>query len=153
MAFRNPNMINLSGNIEPGDLIDEWPAGVAVTPGMQCVMYNNSGVISVKPQDTAANMQSPFIALSRPEENKGVADVYAIGDRVPLWTVPVGKKFWGIVITAITVNQMDELQSNGDGKYKLATAATAAANVACFKSLETLGLTSGDTRCRMIRTR
>jgi len=148
---RNPNVINLSGIIGPGDLIDKYPAGVAVTPGMQCVLYNNSGTLSIKPQDTAANMQSALIALSRPEENKSVSDAYAVGDRVPLWKVPIGEEVWIIVITAITVTQGDYLQSNGDGKFKLATANTAAVNVAAYQALETLGLTSGDTRCKAMR--
>lgn len=151
---RPPNVIYLGGGDGPGGesgmtVVNDYTASVPITPGMQIETFNDSGVLKWRPQDAAADVQSRFFALEEMEWGKGVDDDYGVGDLVKAGHVHPGGTVWGLVPSGQDITIGDYLQSNGDGTFKEATATTAAANVARFRALETLGTVTTLTRCRI----
>lgn len=151
MAFRvlAPNRIRLSG--EGGDaIINTYPVGVTTTPGMLVELYKDTdNALKWRPHATATNVQSKFIALNQPEQNRGVDSAYVVGELAEVWSTEAGDMFWGLVPSGQNITAGDNLQSNGDGRLKAATASTAAAGVARYQALETIGAVTADTRLRV----
>jgi len=148
-----PNTILLGGGLPgaqgAGSVVNEYSTGVITTPGMLVEKYTVSDKIKIRPHSVAGDVAAPMVAVEKIEWNKGVDDTYAVGEMMNYVHLRKGSTFWGIVPTGNTVTAGTFLQSNGDGKLKVATATAAAANVARFQSLENIGLTAADTRCRV----
>jgi hypothetical protein len=142
----NPNTVHLGG---PAHLVNDLAAGVATTPGMTVEMYSNGGVLEVRPTASATEQVTIAVALEQGELNKTVADVYAIGDLIKVAFLAPGSTFWALIPSGQNIAVGALLQSNGDGKLKVATATTADANVAKFQSLEASGAVTADTRIRV----
>lgn len=144
----NPNRIHLAGPI----IIvsdDETNCGVAATPGMLAEMYDVSGVNKWRPNASATEIAALAVFLDSPESNKGIDDVYAIGATPKVGFMGPGCVFYGIVVSGQNIANCELLQSNGDGKFKSATATTADAGLGRFQALDNLGLVAADTRCRI----
>jgi hypothetical protein len=80
--------------------------------------------------------------------NKGVDEVYAIGDLVKFAFLVPGTTFWGIIPSGQDIQFCELLGPNGDGRLKSASPTTAAGGVARFQSLDEPGAVVANTRCR-----
>ena len=152
---RPPNTIYLGGGDGPGGEsgctnINDYVAIEQITPGMLLEYHSDSGTLKWGVHDSATDIGSIVVALDQPFLNLGVDDVYAAGDLVLAGALRNGATFWGIVPSGQNIAVAAKLQSNGDGKLKVATADTAAANVAKFVALESSGgAVTVDTRIRV----
>ena len=95
------------------DVIEEFVAGAAITPGM-LVALNASG--AVIPHGEAAGNAIPMFALEDELQGKTIDDAYAAGDPVQVWVAGRGDIVNAIAGTAITAG--DFLVSDGTGKLK-----------------------------------
>lgn len=95
------------------DVIEEFVAGAAITPGM-LVALNASG--AVIPHGEAAGNAIPMFALEDELQGKTIDDAYANGSPVQVWVAGRGDIVNAIAGAAI--NAGDFLVSNGDGKLK-----------------------------------
>lgn len=133
------------------------PCGVAITPGMLVENFKDTdNKLKWRPNSSATNMPTMAVAIENTMANRGVDVAYSIGDRALIHFFVPGEVFWGIVPSGQNIALGDMLQSNGDGKLKAATAATAAANVARFQCVPNLngnggtgGAVTADTRIRV----
>ena len=95
------------------DVIEEFVAGAAITPGM-LVALNASG--AVIPHGEAAGNAIPMFALEDELQGKTIDDAYAAGDPVQVWVAGRGD-----IVNAIAGAQIaagDFLVSDGTGKLK-----------------------------------
>ena len=136
LAHRAPNTVYLGGSIEK---LNEHVAGVAITPGMECEFYDDSGVMKLRPLASATEAPTGIIALEKMIHNKTVDDTYAIGELVPAAKFLPGSSFWGLIPSGQNILAGKYMQPNGNGMHKLSTATTAAANVANYQALESSG--------------
>ena len=95
------------------DVIEEFVAGDAITPGM-LVALNASG--AVIPHNAADGNAIPMFALEDELQGKTIDDAYAAGDPVQVWVAGRGDIVNAIAGTAITAG--DFLVSDGTGKLK-----------------------------------
>lgn len=146
ISKRNPRTIFLSG--PPAHLENEYHAGVAITPGMLVELYDDGGVTKVRPNSSATEFVEKAVAIEQGELNKGIDDVYAIGDLVKVAYLRPGDQFYGLIPSGQDIATLELLQSNGDGKLKAATATTADANLGLFRAMDRPGDVNVDTRVR-----
>lgn len=95
------------------DVIEEFVAGAAITPGM-LVALNASG--AVIPHGEAAGNAIPMFALEDELQGKTIDDAYAAGDPVQVWVAGRGD-----IVNAIAGAQIaagDFLVSDGTGKLE-----------------------------------
>jgi hypothetical protein len=142
----NPHTIHLSG---PCVLVNDLVAGVQATPGMLAEMFDVSGENRWRPNASATEYTALAVFLDFPEYNKGIDDVYAIGDLAKVAFLCPGSVFYALVPSGQNISNGELLQSNGDGKLKSATATTADANLGRFQALDNIGAVTADTRCRV----
>lgn len=95
------------------DVIEEFVAGAAITPGM-LVALNASG--AVIPHGEAAGNAIPMFALEDELQGKTIDDAYEAGAPVQVWVAGRGDIVNAIAGTAITAG--DFLVSDGTGKLK-----------------------------------
>lgn len=143
---RSPNTIYLGGEITK---LNEWVLGVAGTPGMLLEFYTDSTVKKLRPHATAADVQTAIILLEKSLHNKEITDTYSIGELAYAAHFHKGSTFYGLAVSGQNIQAGEYLQSNGDGKFKVATATTADAGVAKFQAEETIGLIAADTHLRI----
>ena len=155
IAKRNPNTILLHGpaikwDANQGDAVGTYLASAAITPGWLIEIHDNSSVAAWRPHGTASEQVSTAVALDRPENNDTIDTDFAIGDTVPAAWLSPGAVFYGVIPSGQDISPGELLQSNGDGKLKVASASTATANVAKFQSLDLTGAVTADTRLRVV---
>ncbi len=146
LMHRSPNTIYLGGDITK---LNEWALGVGGTPGMVLEFYTDGTTRKLRPHATAGDVQTAIILLEKMIHNKGIDDNYAVNELAYAVEFQAGATFYGIGVSGQNIQAGEYLQSNGDGKLKVATATTAAANVAKFQAEETVGLLAADTRLRV----
>lgn len=162
-SFSNPipNKIALK-RFRIEDQIDYMKAatGTSIIPGhlIEPVWDSTLGELAWQPNSSATNICPKFVALDFPEQGQVVGNAttvdtpYTPGDIVHAWGMPLGAEWWGLVPSGqVITNPATALQSNGDGTCKVATAVTAAANVAHFISSEGIGTPTVLTRCKIRR--
>jgi hypothetical protein len=132
LMHRDPNTIHLGGPIER---LNEWICGVAITSGMECEFYNDSGTMKIRPLASATQQATNIVALEDLFHNKTVSDVYAIGSLVPVARFLPGSG----IPSGQNIVAGQNLQANGDGWLKDATSDAAADNVARKQALESSG--------------
>lgn len=149
LAHNPPNTIHLGGQIEK---MNEWTAGVEITPGMQIELYTDTSTtpdtMRWRPHSSDVGKASNTFALEKMIHNKTVDDVYAVNELVIAAKFLPGSSVWALVPSGQDITAGEDLMSNGDGLLKTATASTADANVAAQKALETLGAVTATTRLR-----
>lgn len=150
----NPRTIHLGGNVvflNDSNADNPNTCSAVITPGMIVEYHDNAGSRQVQPKATAANQGSTLVALEDSIMNKGIDDDYAIDDLPRLARYSAGGYFYGIVETGQTVASGTPLKAGSPGKLVVAAGAdlTAAANIALYQSVENLGTTVADTRCRV----
>lgn len=144
-----PNTILLTGR-ERAYIIDKWPLiDTGAKPGHFVEKFNSSGTLAWRKVTSATNVQSKFILLENDLNNDDLDTAYTSGDFVPVACLEVGMVVWPIVASGQDITNGDFCQQAGDGTIKEATATTAAANVAHYQALETLGAVTADTRLRL----
>lgn len=141
----NPNTIHLAG---PKVLVNEYAAGVAITPGMLVELYSDGGTLKVRPNASATEIQALSVAIEQSWQNKGVDDAYAVGDLVAFNYLAPGSVFWGLIPSGQNIAVGGLLQSNGNGMLKAATATTQDAGLGHFQALEAVNATA-TTRIRV----
>lgn len=117
-------------------------------PGQFVELADIGGVLGWRKVTSATNIPSKFILLEDDINGKGVDQAYNSGDIPAIACLDLGMEVWALVPSGQDITQGDYLQQNGDGNLKEATAGTAAANVAHYQALETLGAITALTRCR-----
>lgn len=155
MIVKNPpNTIYLGGGLPGGEggatVVNEYSAGVAITPGMLIELYKNGSTLMLRPHASAGEAVAPWVATEQIQFNLTVDSVYPSGELVNSVHLRKGSTFWGLVPSGQDISKGEFLQSNGDGKLKSASATTADANVAQFQALDELGAVTADTRCRVL---
>lgn len=145
LQHRDPNTIHLGGDITK---LNEWIAGVQITPGMLIEFYDN-GTMMLRPHASATEIPGSTFALEKIIHNKTVDDVYPSGELVYAATFHRGSSVWALIPSGQNISAGELLQSNGNGMLKSATATTAAAGLAKFQALEDLGAITVTTRCRV----
>lgn len=148
LTRKNPYKIILS---DEADLIldNELEAKEAITPGFLIEHVLDTTLKWQK--NSAAADQVPMVVADVNTMDNGTVDTdYAIGDLVRAYWLRPGVVFRGVIPSGQNIALGDELQSNGDGKLKEATADTAAANVHKFTALDAPGVVTADTRVTVV---
>ncbi len=149
LAKLPPNTILLTGR-ERAYIIDKWPViDTGAKPGHFVEKFNSGGTLAWRKVTSATNIPSKYILLEDDLHNKGLDDAYNSGDFPAVACLEVGMVVWALLPSGQDVTNGDYLQQNGDGTVKEATAVTAAANVAHYQALETLGAVTELTRLRL----
>lgn len=146
-----PNTILLGGGQGPGAegtgvRVNRYVAGAVLTPGMILETYDDAGTTKLRPHSSATNLRSVTICLERVMLGEGIDDTIPVGDLVEDLICYPGTTFYGLIPSGADISNEELLQSNGDGMLKSATASTAAANVAWFKSKSAPGAVTQTTR-------
>ena len=94
-------------------VVEEYDAGAEIKPGMLVALSDAETVI---PHATADGNVIPMFATENEFQGKTVNDVYAIGDRVQVWTPGRGDVV--VAIAGGTIAVGDFLVSAGNGKLK-----------------------------------
>lgn len=162
ITVRRPNTIRLSSDADYPNTLDNThlsaPTGTAIIPGMFIELANFSGTLKYQPVASATNVASAVIAeeqieLSIPNGlltgTTSCDTPYLAGSLVKAWTMRPGDEAWALVGSGVDITIGDRMQQAGGGLLKEATADTAAAGVAQFRALETLGAVNVLTRLRV----
>lgn len=131
---REFNTVHIGGHYEK---IQGPVAGVEIKPGMLVETYDDGGVEKVRPHSSATGFRTRKVAIE--QLAKGVDVVYPIGDQVNIHDYYSGGQFWGLLPSGQDIAMSEHMQSNGDGLLKQATASTADAGLAYYKSRESTG--------------
>ena len=94
------------------DVIEEYNAAAAITPGMLIQMTTAD---KVQKHATAGGNILPMFALEDELQGKGIDDNYATDDKVQCWIPGRGDQVYAILSDGETVAVGDFLESNGDG--------------------------------------
>ncbi len=115
----NPNRIMLGGDyIQVNDLA----ASETITPGMLVDRFNSAGVIRWRKQATASVACAPAFAMDHAMANKGVDDVYNLGDLVEVGIGQPGTAVWAFIASGQNIVAGNKLEAAGDGTLKLFSA-------------------------------
>lgn len=124
----NPNTVFLGGNrIQVNDLA----SSESITPGHLIDSFNNGGIQRWRKHATASIACAKTVATEQSMVNKGVDDVYAIGDLVEASILEPGATAWMFLASGQTIVHGNKLESAGDGTLKVF-----AAGIVLFKALE-----------------
>lgn len=116
----NPSTIWLKGE----GIVKEALAAGAVTPG-HLVERKTTGKVGV--HASAEGSAYPLFAMEKDFVGKGIADAYALDERMQFVTLYPGAECYALLpANAAAVVIGDELVSNGDGTLKKITAAVVA---------------------------
>lgn len=124
----NPNTVFLAGErIQVNDLA----ASESITPGHLIDSFNSAGVQRWRKHATAAIAVAKTVATEQSMMNKGVDDVYAIGDLVEASVLQPGATAWMFLASGQTIVHGNKLESAGDGTLRIF-----GSGVVLFKALE-----------------
>lgn len=147
LAHNPPNTIHLGGPIEK---LNEWPAGVVITPGMEIEFYDDNGKMKLRPLASATQRPTSIFALEKTLHNKTVDDTYAVDELVLAAKFLPGSSVWGMTVSGQNLVAGDYMQPNGDGWHKKATSTAAGDGLAVYQTMEsTGGAVTENTRLRM----
>lgn len=145
-----PNTILLSDRSDV-DIINDIPVvDTGALPGHFVEMFVSGGKPAWRKVSSAVNVPSKHILLEQDIYARTLDTPYNSGEPGIVAALDVADTVWAIVPSGQDITACDLLQQNGDGTLKEATAATAAANVAHYQSLETVGAVTVATRCRVV---
>ena len=108
------------------DIIEEYEAAAAITPGM-LIELNSDGKVQV--HSSVGEFAEKIFALENELEGKGISDDYAAADRVQCWVAGRGDQVYALLSDGETVVIGDILESNGDGYLQKAVGETGSAAV------------------------
>jgi hypothetical protein len=145
-----PNTILLHGR-HKATLINDRPIiDTGALPGMFVEPFVTTvevpqwpvGTLAYRRVTSATNMQSKLILLEEDYRNHGVDDAYVSGSPALVAVLEAGMSVWALCPSGQNITKGDIMQQNGDGMLKEASGNTAAANVAHYAAMETLGATT-----------
>lgn len=137
---QKPNTVHLGGHVE---VINDVPAGVAITPGYLIERYKAT-TMKFRPHATSAGLGAKTVALNQPYLNLGIDTAYAIGDLVDAAIASPGASFYMLIASGQNLALGDMLESAGDGtlnKY--------GSGVRLFQALEDANNTAGPGAMRI----
>lgn len=108
------------------DIINEYAAGEAITPGMLLELASDG---DVDVQDTAGGVCSKMFALEDELQGKTIDDAYAEGDPVQCWVATPGEEVLAWLANGEDASIGDILVADGTGKLKVATPDSSAVTV------------------------
>jgi len=111
------------------DIINEYAAGTAITPGMLISLASDG---DVDPNSSAGGVCEKMFALEDELQGKTISDAYAIGDPVQCWNATSGEEVLALLADGEDVAIGEVLVSDGTGKLKAATADSSAVVVEEF---------------------
>lgn len=94
------------------DIINEYQAAAAITPGM-LLELTTAG--KVQAHSSAGGNALPYIALENELEGEGIDDAYAADDQVQVWVGTRGEEAYMILADGENVSIGNYLESNGAG--------------------------------------
>lgn len=144
-----PNTVLLSNRAECTIINDIPIIDTGALPGHFVEMFVSGGKPAWRKVSSASNMPSKHILLEEDYRNNTLSTPYTSGTPAMVAVLEGGMTVWALIPSGENITACDYLQQNGDGNLKEATAITAAANVAHYQSLETLGALTVLTRCRV----
>lgn len=97
------------------DIIEEYEANAAITPGMLIELMSTG---KVRAHATAEGNVLPMFALEDELQGNGIDDAYAAADRVQCWIPQRGEQVYAIVADGQNIAIGDWLASNGDGALR-----------------------------------
>jgi len=110
------------------DVIEEFEANAAITPGMVVELMSTEKVR--KHATASGNVIPVMVALEDELQGNGINDDYAAGDVVQVWIPGKGDQFYALLKDEETIVIGDALESDGFGKVKKHTVeATTSADV------------------------
>ncbi len=98
------------------DIVEEYDAAAAITPG-QLIEHISTG--KVQRHSTAEGNALKMFALEDELQGKGLADNYALDNKVQCWVAGRGDHVNALLADGETVVIGSELASNGDGDLRL----------------------------------
>ena len=120
------------------DIVEEYTAAAAITPGMLLELTSAS---KVQKHSTAGGNMIPMFALEDELQGNGIDDAYAADDQVQVWVAGRGDMVYALLKDGEDVSVGDYLESAGDGYLKKHTTGTAAnSNAIVGQALEALDL-------------
>lgn len=154
-----PNTILLHGRDEATLINDRPIIDTGALPGMFVEPFVTTvavpewpiGTLAYRRVTSTTNMQSKLILLEEDYRNHGVDTPYLSGSPALVAVLEVGMSVWALVPSGQNITKGDLFQQNGDGMLKEASGNSAAANVAHYAAMETIGATTVvlGTRCRV----
>jgi hypothetical protein len=97
------------------DIIEEWIANAAITPGHLVEVINSSGSPKVRVHATAGGNAIPMFALEDELQGNGIDTAYAATAPVQVWVAGRGDEVYALLANGQTVVVGDFLESAGDG--------------------------------------
>ena len=94
------------------DIIEEYEAEAAITPGMLIEMTDSG---TVQAHSNAGQTAEKIFALENELEGEGIDDAYAAEDRVQCWVAGRGDQVNAILADGEDIDIGDKLESNGAG--------------------------------------
>jgi hypothetical protein len=104
------------------DVVEEYEAAAAITPGM-LIEYTSAG--KVQAHSSVGEFAEKMFALENELEGEGISDAYASGDQVQCWIPYRGDQVYALLSDGENVAKGDPLESNGDGYLQKAVAEAA----------------------------
>src|SRR4051812_5874453 len=144
-----PNTILLFDRSEVTIINDIPVIDTGALPGHFVEMFASGGKPAWRKVSSAVNIPSKHILLEQDIYNRTLDTPYNSGEPGIVAVLEVGMTAWALIPSGENITACDLLQQNGDGTLKEATSATAAANVAHYRALETIGAVTASTRCRI----
>jgi hypothetical protein len=126
MAMYTPvNAYNTIKVKKYSDVIEEYTAYAAITPGNFVEIYSADGY--VRKHSTEGGNCLPMIALEDELQGKGIDDDYAAGDKVQCWIPYRGDQGYVLLEDGETIVIGDWLMTNGSGRVQKLDAETLSA--------------------------
>ena len=105
------------------DVMEEFVAAAVIIPGM--LVEQTPAAATLRPHATNSGTAIPMFAIEDALQGKGIGDDYAIGDRVRVWIAGRGDQVNALLADEQNIAIGDLLESDGAGRLKKHTAATA----------------------------
>jgi len=97
------------------DVVEEFVANAAITPGMLVEIMNTG---KVRKHATSGGNAVPMFALEDELQGKDIDDAYVAADQVQVWIAGRGDLVYALLADGQNVSIGDFLVSNGDGYLK-----------------------------------
>lgn len=116
------------------DIIEEKPAGGAITPGA-LVQFTATDTVTV--HSTAGGVAMPAFALEDELQGNTINDAYAADDPVQVWIAQAGEQVYALAEVGATITPGLFLESAGDGTLQpLSTGVAVAQALAAPESVD-----------------
>lgn len=136
------------------DVVEEYTAYAAITPGNLIEIYSTDGY--VRKHSTEGGNAIPMFALEDELQGKDIDDDYAAGDKVQCWIPGRGDQVYALLEDGETIVIGDWLMSNGSGRLQKVDAETLSAAEAisviaqALEALDLSGSSGTETTQRLL---